>query len=470
MANNTNITGTSGLVPGYFKDNENLLKFDFLNLQELVAKRAANQLWGNGFNLASENEAIQKKIDILVSNNDFFSLGYSAEKTLSAYGVVILTIDISKTGIPIVSIAQPFGQSRVSRLNWDVTSADTWVRMNQNDNSPYLHTTYLPNKITRQFVDSNNTVITAGNTADLFKKYHLKETETTNYGFIPVEFFQNLPKKNFFGDSNIGSYYPDNTAVKNLQNFIQELWAWLIHEMRFNRTRFFGQMSQQELFKLADRTRPLDPWTSINNADLVRQLVSDAWIQTNLGIAGATAGRTLEILVAQPQFNEAIKTLDWAISTYFIGCGYSKENEGSVQQTAFESTVKQSDDIETTRMKRTLRQRQFNRLIKKVLIAMCDEKTEKELIKAILAGNFSFEIKENNIIDRDKEIAQQQQLLALGLTTKKRAIQKLFGVNEKEAEEMLKDIENEMANDKTIQDLANMNLEKDNDENTAAND
>ncbi len=66
---------------------------------------------------------------------------------------------------------------------------------------------------------TSDTVTLDGIQEKISKDLQLPLIENHNLGIIPVNFMQNLPKKNFFCGV-IGDYYPDNTAYKRLQKVL----------------------------------------------------------------------------------------------------------------------------------------------------------------------------------------------------------------------------------------------------------
>lgn len=437
------------------KNNENPIEFDFINLQEVVANRATKQLWGNGFVLSSETPSFQEKIKIINKDNKLFDFFYQAEKALSVWGVAIISIDLTMDKLPLISLNQPYGQSRVARIEQTELAAEVWTRLMMSDNSPYLHSTYSKNKITHDFVDRNNLAVVGPIRDKIEKKYQLPPTVYHNYGFIPVMFLNNLPKKNFFGGSNIGSYYPDNSPVAKLQSFLDATTETIKYELKANRTRIFGSMSQQELARYRQNT--LNGQMQLNNAQLVEDLFKTCWIQSDMGLPGENS-KSIEIMKGEPTVASYMQMLDWIIDSYFKGCGYSGDSQGSKQQTAFELTVQQSDDVETTRVKRTLRQSQYKRMFDKIFIMLGEsqENIDQEL--------YSFEIKENIIVDRDKELERQRMLLQLQLTTRARAIKDLYGVSSDEAEKIIEEINSNNSEDEAFIDSLNNDPDEDEEE------
>ena len=438
-----------GNISQFYKNTENLISFNLINLQEVVANRAAKQLWGNGFHLTSEDENIQKIFDKLQEDNDLLSIFYAAEKLMSVYGVAIFTIDKTENDSVFFNIAQPYAQSRVARVGENEISAFVIQRYIYYDTSAFLKTTYTKNDITREWLDQNYEVVVESVRTKLDKKYKLIKHEVHNYGFIPVMFFQNLPKKNFYGDSNIGNYYPDNTPVKDLQLLLNASFNMLVHELRANRTRVFGKWSQQEIQQALTQMGISESSKQNVIKNVLTELIeSGIFIQSDTGIMGDNS-KTIEMLIADPKFSQYIDLLVWIQDQHIKGCGYSSDKSDNQVKTAFELNIAQSDDLETSRMKRNLRQHQYKRMIDKLLVI---KGIDNETI------DFSFEIKENNIIDRTQEITNSISLIQSGLSTREREIKRLNGITEEEAIKIKQEIDQERDSERQIeQDFINEN-------------
>ena len=345
--------------------------------------------------------------------------------------------------LPIISIAQPYAISRVARISQTELSASVWTRYMYSDLSYYIKTTYTDKKIIREIFDENETAVIEGVRTKIFKALQLNREETHNYGFIPVIFMQNRPKKNFFGGSNLGSFYPDASPVFGLQNFLQDLSAMIKHELEFNRTRAFASLTAQEQ-NILTASKVFGDYASQKQTELAKKLLSDFIIQTDMGIAGE-GGERVKILMADPRFEKYILAMDWAVKMFFRGCGYSSDDDSSGgDKTAFELAVNQSDDVETTRIKRTYRQNQYKRLFKKIFLMLgADEQNVRD-------ENFTFEIKENIIIDRMKELQLAETRIQMGVSSRVREIQKIYGVSKEEAESLLQEIDGENESDEWL--------------------
>ncbi|WP_174480678.1 hypothetical protein [Spiroplasma endosymbiont of Danaus chrysippus] len=89
--------------------------------------------------------------------------------------------------------------------------------------------------------------------------------------------------------------------------------------------------------------------------------------------------------------------------------------------------------METTRIKRTLNQSDWNEIFQRCFILMGLDGDKSK---------WTFEIKENTITDRLKSLEIHEMELALDLTNRKRIIMKRNGVSEEEAQQILKENRN----------------------------
>ncbi|WP_174480728.1 hypothetical protein [Spiroplasma endosymbiont of Danaus chrysippus] len=86
--------------------------------------------------------------------------------------------------------------------------------------------------------------------------------------------------------------------------------------------------------------------------------------------------------------------------------------------------------METTRIKRTLNQSDWNEIFQRCFILMGLDGDKSK---------WTFEIKENTITDRLKSLEIDEAELALDLTNRKRIIVKRYGVSEEEAMNIFKE-------------------------------
>lgn len=389
-----------------------------LNLTEMVANHASKLLWGNGYTLTSEFEDYKQAIKKIQEWNNLDSLFYQDCHIKSAYGYSIVQIDRSKTGRIYLNFAQPYAQSRIARVLDTEESASTWSRLQYDDQAIYVKTTYTKNQIKRQF--TSDYVTLDGLQEKISKDLQLPLIENHNLGILPVKFMQNLPKKNFFGGV-IGDYYPDNTACKGLQKLLNHTFEMTWKELEYNRTRAFLDITEQEINKS-------------KTAFDMKKLLGDFVLQANLRSVGSTSGSPpIAILQGNPVLDKYANFIQFIIDKYFEGNGYSPVNDTTSQKTEAEVLITNSRDMETTRIKRTLNQSDWNEIFKRCFILMgLDGDVSK----------WTFEIKENTITDRLKSLEIDEAELRLGITNIKRIIVKRYGVSEEEAENIINENRN----------------------------
>ena len=429
-----------------------------IDLRQLVARKASNKLWGNGYILESENEKVQKIIDLLEKENKLYMFFYKTEMILSAYGGSLVTLDFSKENIPILGNGFPYGTSRIANFNSFPQGAMVWLRLTDSDNNNYLLITYtLKNgycEIKRSFVNSYDSINAGSASSKLLEKYKLKEVTYLDIDFVPVEFIPNFPHQNFYGGGTLGLFTPDNLAVSNLQTIFNNAINFVNYELLANRTRIFGKLSPQEMQNLnAQSLTGLNPTVINERKKALENLVrSGVWIEAENGIPSASS-RTIDLLIADPKFDKYLSLLQGIADMYVEGSGYSNKQDGNTQKTEFEVTVSKEFDVETNRVKKTLRQLQYSYLFEKLFKAYgCSEQEAKE---------FTFEIKENISIDRNKEIERQATLMNMGLQSKEGAYKSINQTSQNQTKEGLEKLQNELYSDynKDINNENNSNTE-----------
>ncbi|WP_342217606.1 hypothetical protein [Spiroplasma endosymbiont of Amphimallon solstitiale] len=384
-----------------------------INLQEIIANHASKLLWGNGYTLTSEHEEYKRAIEKLKEWNNLDSLFYQDCHIKSGYGYSIVQIDKSKTGRISLNFAQPYAQSRVARVLDTEQGASTWSRLQYDDQSIYVKTTYTPNQIIRYF--TSDFITLDGLQEKISKDLQLPLIENHNLGIIPVKFMQNLPKKNFFGGV-IGDYYPDMTPIKKLQKLLNKTFESIEHELEYNVTRVFLDITEQEI-------------NQSKTAFDLKKLIGKFILQANLRSLGSTSGTPpIAILQGSPILDKYAEFIQFIIDKAFEGSGYSPVNDTTSQKTEAEVLITNSRDMETTRIKRTLNQSDWNEIFQRCFILMGLDGDKSK---------WTFEIKENTITDRLKSLEIDEAELRLGITNIKRIIVKRYGVSEEEAEQII---------------------------------
>lgn len=390
-------------------------KWCMINLQEIIANHASKLLWGNGYTLTSEDDDYKRAIEKLKEWNNFDSLFYQDCHIKSGYGYSIVQIDKSKTGRISLNFAQPYAQSRVARVLETEYSASTWSRVQYDDQSIYVKTTYTRNQIIRYF--TSDYVTLDGLQKEISDDLKLPLIDNHNLGIIPVKFMQNLPKKNFFGGV-IGDYYPDMTPIKKLQKLLNKTFESIEHELEYNVTRVFLDITEQEI-------------NQSKTAFDLKKLIGKFILQANLRSLGSTSGTPpIAILQGSPILDKYAEFIQFIIDKAFEGSGYSPVNDTTSQKTEAEVLITNSRDMETTRIKRTLNQSDWNEIFQRCFILMGLDGDKSK---------WTFEIKENTITDRLKSLEIDEAELRLGITNIKRIIVKRYGVSEEEAQQIIEE-------------------------------
>lgn len=419
-----------------FNNTDNPNNFCMIDLSEIIANHASKLLWGNGFILSSEFPEYQEAIDKLKNWIDFESFFYQAEKTNSYYGYSIILLDRTKTGRIGLSLAQPYAVSRVAKIFETEQMAVTWSRVTYDDQAIYVRTEYTKTTITRQF--SSDVLTLNGIQEKISKDLELPLYEKHNLGIVPVIFIQNLPKKNFFGGV-IGDFYPDMSPVRQMQRLVDHTWEQAWKELEFNRTRVFLDITRQEM-------------EQYDNGYDIKRLLGDFIVQANMRVIGANGGKAVEILQGNPQLESYANFIQFLIDKAFEGSGYSPINDTTSQKTEAEVLITNSRDAETTRIKRTTRTHKYNLMFQKIFIMMG---LDGDLTK------WTFEIKENTIMDRLKQLEISSLMVRDGFSTRRREIAKINGVSLEEAEIIKEEIDKERDKDIESLNLAQTNLQED---------
>jgi hypothetical protein len=180
-------------------NSERLNQYDLINLSEIVALKMAKRVVGKGYHFTTQNLELKKKLKQIEEWNDVYTLLFEGEKMFSAYGYLIPVIDKSKGNKVFCNIAQVYGNSQVSKINYQEELAVIWLRNGIDNTGRYLRTTYTRTTIERQYFTNLDETSVLGESAEILKANQLPVREVHNLGIVPVCFFQNLPKKNIFG-------------------------------------------------------------------------------------------------------------------------------------------------------------------------------------------------------------------------------------------------------------------------------
>lgn len=413
-----------------------------IDLAEMVAIRMATLIWGRGFYLSTENEQIKAKWKIIQENNHLDSFFYEMEKMNSALGYTLVALDMDdaeedKDRIPYFNIAQPYGNYLIEEVHGEIIKLVCWLRYGNSNSKPFMvRVEYTPTKILKTIYMADGKTEMAKDEADkLYKKNNIDREYLHNVGVVPAVLFQNIPKKNFIGGSQGTQWYPDGTAVAELQNLLNFIFDVLKKEAKFNRTRVFADLNQQNIKEILqsiagviDQKQPLSM--------KLEDVIGDFILPSNLAPVEGSGGNPIAILQGDPKFAQYKEAIDHIIDLYFRGCNLSVAKDTSGEVTATEVQYQNSTEASTIIFKRKFRQQQIKKFLDKVFMIM-------GLEQGTFEGDYAFEIKDNTSLNTFEDTEREIEMINMGLSSRIRAYMKLNQVSKEEAEEAIKEIDTE---------------------------
>lgn len=413
-------------------NSERLNEFQLINLNEIVALKMAKRITGKGFVIHTENKKIKKAFETLDKDNDLFSLFFEGEKILSAYGFLIPVWEKSEGGKFFANIGQVYGASQVAKVNYSEELAVVWMRDGSDNNARYLKITFTKKKIIREYYSSMDSVSVMGESDKILKENRLPKEEIHNLGFVPVSFFQNLPKKNLFGGNPAGDWYPDSTPVAGIQKLMDFLFCVITKEAEFNRTRVFADITTTEMNQILQNLS-MSLGDNGDYATKLKSLIGDFIVSSNIRPVEGGSGNAIEVIQGDPKFEKYVELFNALKDWYLYGCGLSISDDSEGTKTRLEVQAVNTEEDLTIVTKKTFRQRQWKRFFDKVLIWMG--------IPADKLNEYSFEFKDSSMKDSLQELENEQFKIDNGLSSKIMSLMKLDSITREEAIQKLQQIE-----------------------------
>lgn len=407
--------------------NINTLESLQIDIRDQVARKAARLLFGQGLNLSSENEEINKFLNKIKISSKIDNILYANEKMLSKYGRTIITLDKTKTGEYRFAFVDPRITSKVGRAYVDEVSAVIWKRINHDDRMYWIKEEYDTKKVQRTIFngDKDTTMTVMGYNAIVPKHLQVEEVWHHNLGVLPLVEFHNLPDESF--DENWLGYNPDDRNVADLRDVINNLIVQSVKESILNKTRAFANLTPSQMEK-----------AKANMSNDMKMLAKDLFTQTNaLNRDGIVAVTTQQ---GNPKFEAYLDAIQSNMRLYYNGCGYEYDKgDQASAQTATGSMLGKALDVETTKEKRQVRSADIMRLVDRVL------QCEGYMKSPYDAREYVFEIKENLVIDEFKKTETIRLQLEAGLISRTNAVAVLNGgISETEAEQLIEKIDDQL--------------------------
>ena len=413
------------------------------DLRNMVARKISNNMWGSGFLFQAQDEKMEKVFKKFSKINKFENMCSYAERQLSLYGRVIITINKTKTGEILLNVPNPFYYQGVGKVFIQPQLAVIWQRFTIDSVLYVVKSTYDCEKVVNElYTRANETNIRVfDKEAEIFKMLNIEKVWKHNLGFPPIVELTNLSfyQFNFNNEEylELADWYP-------AQEFEQLIWNAITNlkkELHYCHTRVALQDAPQELItqlKLTGAKEEID--------------LSDMIIETGMGA-------DVKVVNGNGDFSKYTNTINDLLDFYLKFCGGAKFSEGGgAQKTVAETSTIRSNLIESINNKIILRQAQYKELIKKVLCSY-------GLIKDYWDDEeyFNFEINGNVNKDETKEIDNLIKQVESGFMSTQEAIQTLRKVTNKEAEEIFQEVK-EFNENNNIMLLGSGNMEQDNNE------
>ncbi len=411
-------------------ENDSIVYFDGKNE---LANHAAKLLFGNGWALTADSPEVEKLLNGIFEKNNINEFLYSLGYWLSREGRVIATVSKNKAGKYHLEIARPKITQQVAKIHITPKLAVIYKTVIIGSNNYLVREDWDSEKVVRTFFNGSSTeqrISLQTINAKITPAERIPQVWYHRLGFVPIIEFLNKPiNSQTIGegalDSSAYKKLADDFAVANIPNLINHIYRQIERETVLNHTRVVGTFNSQEAAKMAEKSS------------------SHQYLSDNLLINVKSMGGQGQIppfqLVAPTNgyITELIDTVKKLKAQYYDGAGYSTQDD-TVIDTATQTLYAKTKDVETTKLKRDNITEKVNQMIEIIL------KLEgSEIPETVEDRTFSFEINENLNVSEVETTTLVVQQLQSGLITKAEAIAKLRGIKEKDAEPIVKKIDQE---------------------------
>lgn len=419
---------------------DNVSRTMFIDLPYQVARKAQSLTLGGGYSISvvaqDTGKMDENKTDILreiLERNQFDKLIWRNEFAMSKHGYVMNTISKSKTNEIVLgeNNSESSSLSLMSKIELiDEVSAIVWKRIVWDDIAYNVREIWDTEKVVREMFNekSQEAVNLQGFNAKVPKQYRLAETWNHGLGILPVTQFRNV--EIYIDSPNDVDQLSDSYSVQAIQKSVNLTFQTEIIEQFLDRTRVFGNFNLDQVKNYRQRDLFLDE-------ALLQQLFVS--VKTGLG-SGEPNQNSITAQVANLSQLVQLKEIRIQhIKDFYRGCGYSYTSETNGDNTNAGVLYDNGLDIQTTKEKRTIRQKDYGKFLLKVLVANGDI-GEDEMHK----WQVLFTIKENLVQAQEQIVGNELQLIQAGLQTRQRALSAIKGISEHEAQSWIEEADKEI--------------------------
>lgn len=412
-----------------------------ISMRETLARRNANNIWGNGFTFDCPDKKINETFEKLSKRNRLNDLFHYAEFIKSLHGRVVITMNKNKAGQIMLNISDPYFYSQVGKVFITEVLAVIWQRIIVDNKHFYLRSEYTTKYVKNDWYSEpveNEKMLIWDSEKVIPKQFQVEKVWNHNLGFLPLVESFNYPYRTIMWNSYTFYQLADWYNCEFLEQTFYDLLKNLKKEVNFCHSRIGIENATQELID------------TLNNK--MGEDIGDYIIKTDVGSK----------VTAIPGVGDFVKytnAMNEIMDFYYKFSNSSKFSEGGgAQKTSLEAGQSRANTIETIKQKITHNQSDYTQLIAKCLIAEnCEMEYEAE---------YPFEFKINGNIQKDDTVYLDNIIKQVNLGTMSlvEAISTLRGINLTKAEETFENIQdfNEKYDIITQNSSVNMEFENDN--------
>lgn len=329
------------------------------SMRDFLAKKNANQIWGNNYTFEAESEDIVNAFNEFATKNRLLPLFKFIERELSLNGRVIVVLNKNKKGELKINVANPFFYAAIGKVFVNEELAVIWQRVILDTGTFYVKSTYDTEKCVNQIFDESNQMVVYDAVKEI-GSLGIEPVWYHNLGFVPVVEITNYP---LFQFQNImfapEAYYQvaDWYPASFFEESFYQLWKNLNKEVIYCHSRIAIESANQTLIK------QINEQTKFQN-DIGDDVIGDYVIETETG------GKA-QVIPGVADFSKYTTAMDAVMDFYFKFANSSRFSDGGgAQKTTSEANQSNSSQIETLEAKIKHREYEYTMLIAKILAAL----------------------------------------------------------------------------------------------------
>lgn len=408
-------------------------KQGFIPLAVMVAEHAKNLIWGNGFHISSTSEHDKDLIDKIYKRNRLDEFFQTVEMDLSQNGNLFVTIDMID-GMPMLISSDAMMLSTEAVSYADTELAVIYKRITIDGRAWPIKEVWDREKVTRFWVEANGQTMTADNVIKKIPADHQISMEWRhNLGYVPVVHMRNK------GGAHRMWSVSDGQFAKQIEQFYNDAMCTFNEtEVKNNVTRLYAKLNKKDK-KQITREAKAQGITSIEYMQKMQAIVETDFVGDKSGDGGNSP---MQLIQGKLPAKEWWHHLNQLKAEYFENCGYSyqRPEQASMGNTGGTDVLfTHKKDVESTKAKLAVRQGEVNKLLQIIhdMINLHGKNGD------VFFGDLSIDIKTSLLMDSLNEVEKASMKIDNGLTSRKREIMKLEGVSSEEADEILKEIDEE---------------------------